>query len=86
MEPVMSGIRVQPVEPASGRTGFASGQARVEAVATGMRNSIFLCVFHAFAFSGEMRNRRSSRGFPCFSKSKKVRKTPKSPIFRAVKL
>jgi hypothetical protein len=41
MEPVMPSITVQLVEAASGRAGFASRQARVEAVATGMRNSIF---------------------------------------------
>jgi hypothetical protein len=45
MEPVMSGIRVQFVEAASGRAGSASSQARVEAVATGMRNSIFNVFF-----------------------------------------
>jgi hypothetical protein len=46
MEPFMSGIRIQLVEAASGRAGFPSAQSRVEAVATGMRNSI-LNVFFA---------------------------------------
>jgi hypothetical protein len=45
MEPFMSRIAAQLVEVASGRAGSASGKARVEAVATGMRNSIFNVFF-----------------------------------------
>jgi hypothetical protein len=41
----MSPITVQLVEAASGRAGFAPSQARVEAVAAGMRNSIFNVFF-----------------------------------------
>ena len=59
----MSHIGVQFVEAASGRAGFASDKARVETVATGMRNSIFN-VFLLLRAQRQNANRLSRRGFP----------------------
>jgi hypothetical protein len=82
----MSAITVQLVEAASSHSGFASGQANIETVATGMRNSIF----NVFFASSRSEAKCEIAAPAAASRDPQVRKipekAPKSPIFRAVKL
>jgi hypothetical protein len=82
MEPVMSTIAAQFVETASGRAGFPSGQARVGAVATGMRNSIF----NVFFASSNSRVECEIAAPAAASRDARLEKASKCPIFQAVKL
>jgi hypothetical protein len=80
MEPVMSPIRVQLVESASGRAGFASNQARVEADATGNRNSIFN-VFFASSNSGAQCEIAAPGRHFCDPQVQKILEKPQNPRF-----
>jgi hypothetical protein len=82
----MSRTAVQLVEAASGRAGFASVQARVEAVATGMRNSIFNVFFTPSRSEAKYEIAAPAAASSASQLDKTREKTPKSPIFRAVKL
>jgi hypothetical protein len=82
----MSRITPQLVEAASGRAGFASGQALVEAAATGMRNSIFNVFFTPSSSEVKCEIAAPAGAFRASQLEKMREKTPKSPFFRAVKL
>ena len=76
----MSGIRVQLVEAASGRAGFASDQARAEAVATGMRTSIFNVFFTPSRSEANYESPLQTR-LPALRNSKKCVKNAKIADF-----
>ena len=77
----MSGIRVQFVEAASGRAGSASSQARVEAVATGMRNSIFNVFFTPSRSGAKYEIAAPDAGFRASQRQKKREKRQNRRFF-----
>ena len=82
----MSDIRVQLVEFAYGRAGFASRQARAEELATGNRNSIFNVFFTTLRLEAKCEISAPDAASRVSQSQKILEKASKSPIFRAVKL